>query len=79
MRITFFASGSTMAFEDGEQVPAAQSPWLVVFAEYLAAQGIDPTDQEIVMPDGKGARIFSFEDEDGEVNYNWEGGWEERP
>jgi hypothetical protein len=71
VRITFFPNGTNTAFENDEQVPAAQRPWLLVFAEYLVSQGIDPTAQEFVMPDGNGAKIFVFKDEDGEVSYNW--------
>jgi hypothetical protein len=72
MRITFFANGMNMAFEDGEQVPDAQRPWIIVYAQYLASQGIDPTAQEIVMPDGSKVRIFSFEDDSGATAYNHE-------
>lgn len=71
MKITFFSSGSTMAFEDSQQVPAAQKPWVMVFAEYLASIGIDPVGHEFIMPDGRQARIVQIEDE-GEVTYNWE-------
>lgn len=72
MKITFFAYGSNAAFENGEQHPVAQKPWLLVFAEYLASQGIDPAAQQYVMPNGDRVRVFAFTDDDGQVRYNWE-------
>ena len=69
MRITFFPNGMNTAFENGKQVPAAQRPWLLVFVEYLVTQDIDPTAQEMMMPDGSQVKIFRYEDEDGEIGY----------
>lgn len=66
MRIQLFDNGLNSAFEDGEQVPMAQKPWLIVFAEYLESVGIDPTKQEIKLPDGRKAQIFSTEE-----GFNW--------
>lgn len=71
MKITFFENGNNMAFENGQQVPVAQKPWIVVYAEYLASQGIDPTAVEIEMPHGTRVRVLKTE-VDGEDSYNWE-------
>lgn len=67
MRITLFDNGLVMAFEDNKQVAKAQKPWILVFAEYLKENGIDPTEQEIILPDGQRAHIFPVED-----GFNWE-------
>lgn len=73
MKITFFANGMNMAFEDNEQVPVAQMPWILVFVEYLVSQGIDPTEHEIELPNRQRAKILKFVDDDnGEIVYNWE-------
>ena len=67
MKITFFDSGNTMAFEDNEQVSVAQKSWLIVFAEYLESCKIDPTKQGFILPDGKEIQIFKTEDN----CFNW--------
>lgn len=58
IKIEFFADGGTMAFENGEQVPIAQKHWILVFAEYLAANGIDPEQQEFTMSSGRSVEII---------------------
>ncbi len=58
MKITFFDNGMNMAFENGEQVSTAQKSWLIVYAEYLESQGIDPAEQEYEMPSGQSVKVF---------------------
>lgn len=72
IKIELFGSGSTMALEDGSQLPEAQEPWLMVFADYLKAQDIDPTQCHITLPNGRQARVFEIDDMDGGTLYNWE-------
>ncbi len=67
MKVTFFDNGMNMAFENGEQVSVAQKSWLIVYAEYLESQGIDPAEQEYEMPNGQAVKLFKTED-----GFNWQ-------
>jgi hypothetical protein len=58
IHITFFDNGQTMAFENGHQVGKAQEPWILTFAEYLEGQGIDPTKQKMILPNGRRVKII---------------------
>jgi len=73
IKATFFPNGMNMAFEGRAQVAVAQKSWLIVFAEYLAANGIDPEKCVFDMPNGCVQRVTRFE-EDGEVWYNFSPG-----
>jgi hypothetical protein len=71
MNIYFFPNGNTAVFnEEGEQVPALQESWILLYVKHLEAAGIDPTQCEVMMPDGYRARIFRTEE-----GYNWETVW----
>lgn len=66
MNIKLYPSGQTTAFDDaGKQVPIAQKSWLVLYAEYLSEQGIDPTRQNIELENTK-VRIIETDD-----GYSW--------
>lgn len=67
MNITFFNNGNTIAFENGQQVPIAQEPWILTYVRYLVENGIDPTRHNITLPNGERAKIFKTEG-----GYNWE-------
>ena len=74
--VEFFSNGSTMAFENGKQVPLAQEPWILCYANYLASVGIDPTKVRVLLPNGADARITKDVDEDtGQVTHNWHVGY----
>jgi hypothetical protein len=63
-----FPNGNTGVFdEDGHQIPKLQKPWLTKFAEFLKEQGEDPTQMEIILPNGKRAILIDLEH-----GYNWE-------
>lgn len=53
---------------DGEQVPALQVPWLLMFAEQLAAAGYDPRQFQYFMAGGFVAEVFAA---DAEMGLNW--------
>lgn len=73
MKIKFFDGGATMAFSNGQQVAIAQEPWILTYVRYLESKGIDPTEQDYELPDGRKVRILRFAgDEPGEIFYNWE-------
>jgi len=65
MKIDFFNTGQTMAFENGVQVPEAQKCWFLCYVEYLDSKGIDPVKQTFHMFD-KEFKVFKI---DGEFNY----------
>jgi hypothetical protein len=67
MDITFFSNGATMAFQNGQQVPEAQRGWFLIFVEFLEKQGIDPTQQIFLLPNGAQAKVFRTE-----AGFNWE-------
>lgn len=67
MEIIFHDNGNTSVFEDNEQVPRLQKSWLLVFADFLKANGVDPTEVEITLSSGKKATIFDTSDN----YYSW--------
>ena len=66
IKVMFFSSGSTAAFRDGQQVPMLQESWLMLYVQVVVARGIDPTELDIVLPDGRHAKIFEA---DGTLNW----------
>lgn len=70
LTVYFFPNGNTAAFAGGEQVPALQVPWLQLYVDHLTdATGVDPTEVEFRLPDGRFARIFRCDNERG---WNWQ-------
>jgi len=64
-----FPNGNTGVFdEEGHQIPKLQKPWLTLFARFLKEHGEDPTQMEVILPNGKHARIIELE----HGSYNWE-------
>ena len=57
----FFNNGNTAATDvDGQQIPELQRSWLVLFAEFLEKQGVDPLQVEFMLPGGLHARLFKI-------------------
>jgi hypothetical protein len=68
MKVAFFPNGGTIVFDDnGQQMPKLQTPYILMFADILAQNKIDPVDCEFILPDGRQARVFWT----GE-GWNWE-------
>ena len=77
--VMFFPNGNTAVFDqDGEQIPELQNPWFRVAIEAIAEashtvagkQGgdgqIDWGKVEILLPDGRKAKIFETDE-----SWNW--------
>jgi hypothetical protein len=56
--IIFFPNGNTAVLRNGEQQPDLQRPWLVLFAEFLASRGEDPTKFRCLLPNGGTAKMI---------------------
>ena len=68
MNVIFFPNGNTAVFdEDGKQIPQLQKSWILLFAEHLRDQNIDPLKADYTMPDGSSASLFKTSD----GSYNW--------
>ena len=65
IEVFLFGDGNMSVLRDGEQVPEAQKPWIILSAEHLKSVGIDPTNSKIYSSDGQ---IEIFETPTG---YNW--------
>jgi hypothetical protein len=58
MNVIFFPSGRTLIISNrGRQIPNPQS-WLLLYAEFLESQGIDPTQVDFILTDGQTAKVF---------------------
>jgi len=68
MKITvmFSVNGNTGVCDAEGQIPKLQTPYILLFAEFLKSKGIDPLDVRFKMPDGKIATLFSTPN-----GYNW--------
>lgn len=67
-----FANGNYVVMEDGRQIPEATGSWLLLIAEKIKATGRDPLGGEIMMPDGRTARLFEVDGEEGgPKRLNW--------
>jgi len=67
MKVMFFPNGNTSAFDGGKQVPLLQESWFMLYVQMIAAIGIDPTQVEFTMPDGRRAEVFETEGN----SFNW--------
>ncbi len=65
--VVFSANGNTAVFENNEQVPNLQKSWVILFAEFLKENGVDPTKVEIFLPGVNKAAIFEL----GDKTYSW--------
>jgi hypothetical protein len=50
LRIMFFWNGNTAALDENGQIAELQTPWLIIFAEFLLAKGIDPLNVDYLEP-----------------------------
>ena len=67
IEVIFFPDGNTAVLKDEEQVPKLQKPYILMFANFLKTNGIDPLDVEFILPSGKSATLFVADDRE----YNW--------
>uniref|UniRef100_A0A6M3LFS7 Uncharacterized protein n=1 Tax=viral metagenome TaxID=1070528 RepID=A0A6M3LFS7_9ZZZZ len=68
MEIMFFTNGNTATFDDeGKQITDMQTPWIVLYFEYLEGKGIDPAKCRFSLPDGGYAEPFKTDDD----TWNW--------
>jgi len=66
--IILFANGNAGVFHDSRQVPSLQSNgWLPAYLADLARAGVDPSEYQIIMPNGAVARAFRTKS-----GWNWE-------
>ena len=61
LKVMFFPNGNTVVFRDGRQIEGLQEPWVLVYLQLLAGLGIDASDIELTMPDGRHATVFEHE------------------
>ena len=66
MKVIFSQDGNTAVFEDKNQVTDLQKPWIILFAEFLRNQYIDPTVVTYNLPTGEVAEVFNTPN-----GYNW--------
>ena len=66
IKVMFFSSGNTAAFQNGQQIPMLQESWLMLYVHMAVACGVDPADLDITMPDGHKAKIIEV---DGVLNW----------
>lgn len=57
LEVLFYPNGSTAVFKDNEQVPKLQKGWFLLFVEFLRKEGLDPTQINFILPDGKKAKV----------------------
>lgn len=63
--VYMFGNGNTAVCKNGEQVPDLQRSWLILFVEFLASMGEDPTSFTYELPDCT-AEVFPIEG-----GFNW--------
>ena len=51
IKVMFFSSGVTAAFEGQEQIPELQVAWFKLYVDLLKEKGIKPEDVDFTMPD----------------------------
>lgn len=68
--VMFFPNGNTAAV-DGEQIPGLQASWFLLYVEFLAEKGVDPTQCEFLFPGGARAHVFR-------IDSGWNWGFEPR-
>lgn len=62
MEIELFDSGLNMVFESRDkQAIIADKSWFIIYAEYLFNNGIDPTKQDFILPNGRRAKIIKID------------------
>ena len=67
LKVIFFDNGNTACFDEKDnQVSELQTSWLILYAEFLKKNNIDPIKVEFVMPNGRSAKTFSTDS-----GYNW--------
>jgi len=64
--IMFGVNGNTGVFDDEGQMPDLQTPYILLFAEFLNSKGVDPLDVIFKMPNGETVELFSTPN-----GYNW--------
>lgn len=70
MDVYFLDNDLAAVFENEKQIPALQRSWIIMFAEHLEANGVDPLHVQFHMSDGKVAMLFKTDD----GRYNWDFG-----
>lgn len=66
MKVTFYGTGQTTAFERGKQIPVFQRSWLLLYFEFVESKGFDPRSFVYEMD---GQRFRPIKNEDGTWNY----------
>lgn len=65
--VIFFPNGNTaVCDEHGQQVPQLQEPWILLYVQKLINEGADPLTLNILMPNGRSAKLFKIPD-----GWNW--------
>lgn len=65
--VMFFPNGNTAVFnKKGDQIPALQKSWLMLFVEFLESKGADPEKANYRMPDGRVASLVKVDS-----GWNW--------
>lgn len=65
--VMLFSNGNSAVFFEGRQNTKLQTPWIVLFLEMLEANGEDPTEFVLQMPNNKVATPFKTS----EGSWNW--------
>lgn len=61
LKIIFYSNGNVAVFRNNEQVPILQKSWFMLFVGFLVNVGLDPTQIDFILPDGKKAKISKTE------------------
>lgn len=70
IKLRFYNNGNVIAFNRHEQMSEIQSQsWLLLYVEWLQAQGYNMDDIELMSPDGRFIKLFT--NNDGKV-INWQ-------
>ena len=68
MKVLFGSGGETACFDDGDQqIPELNRSWILLYAEYLVREGIDPTKVVFEMP----GSMFKAEVFKTKYGFNW--------
>ena len=54
--------------DKGERIPELQKPYILMFAEFLKRNNVNPLEVEFTIPSGRKATVFKASD----GGYNWE-------
>lgn len=66
--ILCFPNGNYAVCADEKQIPEANGSWLLMIADKLTAEGLDPLQAEITLPNGRQAQFFRTQA--GTLNWN---------